>query len=139
MWGALEQDSGQVDLPLICDWPNRPKQKVCFEHGKPSVTDYEVIKREKKTTLVRLVPITGRSHQLRVHMLALGHAIVGDEFYAPVEAIRYSPRLQLHAAELCFLHPNSNQPMHLFAPCPFYANAPKNLLPSRGIQAEAIA
>lgn len=136
IWGRLEQDAGRVDLPLICDWPNRPKQKVCFEEGKPSITDFEIIKREKKTTLVRLLPITGRSHQLRVHMLALGHPIVGDEFYAPPQAIRYSPRLQLHAAELCFLHPQDNRQMHLFAPCPFFANAPKDVLHSRGITAD---
>ncbi len=137
VWGSLLETTGRVDLPLICDWPNRPKQKVCFEDGKPSVTDFEVIKHEKKTTLVRLLPITGRSHQLRVHMQALGHPIVGDEFYAPPEAIRYSPRLQLHAAELSFLHPNTNAPFHLFAPCPFFASAAKNILPSRGIYADS--
>lgn len=137
VWGALTEASGRIDLPLICDLPNRPKQKVCFEEGKPSVTDFETIKVEKKTTLVRLLPITGRSHQLRVHMLALGNPIVGDEFYAPLEAIRYSPRLQLHAAELCFLHPSDNRPMHLFVPCPFFQGGPKNTLPSRGIYADS--
>lgn len=135
VWGNLEQDSGRVDLPLICDWPNRPKQKVCFEHGKPSITDFEVIKKEKKTSLVRLLPITGRSHQLRVHMLSINHPIVGDEFYANEEAKRYSPRLQLHAAELCFLHPANNEPMHLFAPCPFFDKAPKDYLVQKGITA----
>ncbi len=137
VWGNIEEEKGQINLPLICDWPNRPKQKVCFEHGKPSVTDFEVIKREKKTTLVGLLPITGRSHQLRVHLLSVGHPIVGDEFYAPPEAIRYSPRLQLHAAELCFLHPKTNASMHLFAPCPFYRTAHKEVLFSRGIFADA--
>ncbi len=137
VWGTLNQAAGRIDLPLICDWPNRPKQKVCFIEGKASITDFETIKTEKKTTLVRLLPVTGRSHQLRVHLLALGNPIVGDEFYAPPEAIRYSPRLQLHAAELCFLHPSDNRPMHLFAPCPFFSNAPKDTLPSRGIYADS--
>lgn len=133
VWGNVEQDSGRIDLPLICDWPNRPKQKVCFEQGKPSVTDFEIIKREKKTTLVRLLPITGRSHQLRVHMLAREHPIVGDDFYAHTAARNYSPRLQLHAAELCILHPKTNEPMHLSAPCEFFKNAPTDTLKTRSI------
>lgn len=136
-WGRVEQTKGRIDLPLICDWPNRPRQKVCFEHGKPSVTDFEVVKIEKKTTLVRLLPVTGRSHQLRVHLLSLGHPIVGDEFYAPPAAKAYSPRLQLHASELCFLHPRTNVSMHLTAPCPFFSNAPQGVLASRGIIADA--
>lgn len=133
VWGNIEQAVGRVDLPLICDWPNRPKQKVCFEHGKASITDFNVVKREKKTTLIRLLPITGRSHQLRVHMLALGYPIVGDEFYAPTLAKNYSPRLQLHAAELSLLHPATNQAIHLFAPCEFYKQAPCDLLMVRDV------
>ena len=135
VWGLMTPEKGRIDLPLICDWPNRPMQKVCYEHGKPSVTDFEVIKQEKKTSLVRLLPITGRSHQLRVHLLSLGFPIVGDSFYAPPEAVRYSPCLQLHAAELAFLHPSSNTPMHLSAPCPFYPKATGDELPRRAIQA----
>lgn len=133
VWGNVELDKGRIDLPLICDWPNRPKQMVCFENGKPSVTDYEVIKREKKTTLLRLLPITGRSHQLRVHLLSLEHPIVGDGFYAHTAALNYSPRLQLHAAELCILHPATNAAMHLSAPCDFYPQAPDNTLVTRDI------
>lgn len=76
-----------MDLPLICDWPNRPKQKVCYETGKAAQTEYEVLEyAEDNTARVRLKPITGRSHQLRVHMLALGHPILGDRFYATPEA-----------------------------------------------------
>ncbi len=133
VWGQVKLDMGRIDLPLICDWPHRPKQKVCFEHGKPSVTDYEVIKREKKTTLVRLLPITGRSHQLRVHLLSLEHPIVGDDFYAHTQARNYSPRLQLHAGELCILHPRTNTPMHLSTPCDFYPHAVQDTLVQRGI------
>jgi tRNA pseudouridine32 synthase/23S rRNA pseudouridine746 synthase len=129
VWGHVEQDSGTVDLPLICDWPNRPKQKVCFDDGKPSVTHYQVIAREDNATLVRMRPVTGRSHQLRVHMLALGHPILGDRFYAHEEARQAAPRLQLHAAELTFVQPTTEQPMHLFAPCDFYRDAPSKTLP----------
>lgn len=120
VWGHIEQDQGEVDLPLICDWPNRPRQKVCHETGKPSKTMYEVVEREEKTTLVRLFPITGRSHQLRVHMLALGHPIVGDDFYSTGEAKAFSERLELHATELSFYHPRSDWLKRLFVPCDFY-------------------
>ena len=128
VWGELDHDQGSVNLPLICDWPNRPKQKVCFEEGKPSLTHYDVIKRKNGQTLVQLTPITGRSHQLRVHMLAIGHPIVGDRFYAPIEAQEAAPHLQLHSAELMFTHPYKETPIHLFAPCDFYPEAPKNAL-----------
>lgn len=123
VWGQLEQDEGVIDLPLICDWPNRPKQKVCFEDGKPSKTLFQVAKREEKTTIVRLLPITGRSHQLRVHMQALGHPIVGDEFYSEGEAFQFSDRLELHAAELSFYHPRSHWLRSIFVPCDFYPEA----------------
>lgn len=123
VWGHLEQKEGEVDLPLICDWPNRPRQKVCFEDGKPSQTRFEVAKREENTTIVRLLPITGRSHQLRVHMQALGHPIVGDEFYSEGEAFTCSDRLGLHAAELSFYHPHTHQLESIFVPCDFYLEA----------------
>lgn len=113
VWGHLEQDDGLVDLPLICDWPNRPKQKVCFEQGKPAQTGYVVLSRDSDgTTRVKLMPITGRSHQLRVHMLALGHPILGDGFYAHPQAKAMAPRLLLHAQELAIVHPAFNTPMH---------------------------
>ncbi|MEI7374911.1 bifunctional tRNA pseudouridine(32) synthase/23S rRNA pseudouridine(746) synthase RluA [Dickeya chrysanthemi] len=113
VWGHLTQDDGLVDLPLICDWPNRPKQKVCFEQGKPAQTNYTVLSRDNDgTTRVKLMPITGRSHQLRVHMLALGHPILGDGFYAHPEAKALAPRLLLHAQELAITHPVFNTPMH---------------------------
>jgi tRNA pseudouridine32 synthase/23S rRNA pseudouridine746 synthase len=113
VWGHLEQDEGLVDLPLICDWPNRPKQKVCFETGKSAQTEYLVLSRDNdNSTRVKLMPITGRSHQLRVHMLALGHPILGDRFYAHPQAKAMADRLQLHAQELCITHPVFNTPMH---------------------------
>lgn len=111
IWGRLEPETGMVDLPLICDWPNRPKQKVCFETGKPAQTGYEVLEYEENATRVRLFPVTGRSHQLRVHMLALGHPILGDRFYAHDEARAAAPRLQLHAEALSVTHPANGKPM----------------------------
>ena len=81
VYGHLEQDTGQVELPLICDWPNRPRQMVDLENGKHALTQYQVISRnENNTTRVKLFPFTGRSHQLRVHMQAIGHPILGDKF-----------------------------------------------------------
>src|SRR5690606_2143327 len=83
--GLVEQDEGEVKLPLICDWPNRPLQKVCFESGKPAHTRFTVLERDtdKKITRMLLEPVSGRTHQLRVHMLSLGHPILGDQLYAP--------------------------------------------------------
>ncbi|CUH75538.1 RluA family pseudouridine synthase [Tropicibacter naphthalenivorans] len=108
--GQLEPKEGQVDLPLIVDWPNRPRQMVCHETGKPSVTDYKVLRSDADESRVRLFPLTGRSHQLRVHMLALGHPILGDPFYAPETASNY-PRMMLHAEELRVNHPESGKGM----------------------------
>lgn len=120
VWGHLAGETGVVDLPLICDWPNRPKQKVCFETGKAAQTGYEVLEYgEDNTTRVLLKPITGRSHQLRVHMLALGHPILGDRFYAHPEALAMAPRLQLHAQTLMINHPFSGEPMTFNAPVDF--------------------
>ncbi len=111
---------GLVDLPLICDWPNRPKQKVCYETGKPAQTEYEVVEyAADNTARVVLKPITGRSHQLRVHMLALGHPILGDRFYASPEARAMAPRLLLHAEMLTITHPAYGNSMTFKAPADF--------------------
>ena len=117
--GVPAQSSGSVDLPLICDWPNRPKQKVDFESGKPALTHYKVVQQDATEALVALIPITGRSHQLRVHMLELGHPILGDRLYGTPSVIASAPRLQLHAETLSFTHPTSGIRMQLSAPLPF--------------------
>ena len=109
VFGHVQNDAGIVDLPLICDWPNRPKQKVDHENGKSSQTHWETVQRDSYSTLVKLTPITGRSHQLRVHMLALGHPILGDRLYAHEKARSMSPRLCLHAQKHEFSHPISNK------------------------------
>ena len=110
VWGTPSDKTGTVDLPLIVDWPNRPKQKVCFETGKPAQTDWRVLKSQGETSRIRLQPHTGRSHQLRVHMLALGHPILGDPFYASGAAGDF-PRLMLHSQELRFNHPQGGRSM----------------------------
>ena len=109
VFGKLEQETGSVDLPLICDWPNRPKQMVDHDNGKPSLTHFKVLEYEQNATRVELIPITGRSHQLRVHMLSLGHPILGDKLYAHPEAFAMAPRLQLHAEMLTLAHPASGE------------------------------
>jgi tRNA pseudouridine32 synthase / 23S rRNA pseudouridine746 synthase len=117
--GEMQGDSGTVDLPLIVDWPNRPRQHVNHETGKPAQTDWRVIRRGKGETRVRLMPRTGRSHQLRVHMAALGHPILGDPLYAEGPARDDHPRLMLHAESLRLRHPETGVTMTFSAPCPF--------------------
>jgi len=120
IWGHPAAEKGVIDLPLICDWPNRPKQKVCFETGKAAQTEYEVLEyRDDNSASVQLTPITGRSHQLRVHMLALGHPILGDGFYAHDEAKAMAARLLLHAEMLTITHPQYGTPMTFRQPAEF--------------------
>ena len=116
--GKLEPREGTVDLPLTVDWPNRPRQMVDFDNGRPAQTDWQVIARDATTTRVRLFPLTGRSHQLRVHMLALGHPILGDPLYATGSAAEY-PRLMLHAEELRLRHPRTGVSMTFRSTVPF--------------------
>jgi tRNA pseudouridine32 synthase / 23S rRNA pseudouridine746 synthase len=105
--GLVAEDEGEIKLPLICDWPNRPLQKVCFESGKAAHTRYKVLERDmnKNSTRVLLEPVSGRTHQLRVHMLSLGHPMLGDGLYAPEDVLAKAPRLLLHAQELWLDHP----------------------------------
>lgn len=109
VWGQPDGDAGEIDLPLICDWPNRPRQKVDFELGKPSLTRWEKVSASGGRSLVALKPVTGRSHQLRVHLQAIGHPILGDPFYAHPQALAAAPRLLLHATELALTHPESGE------------------------------
>ena len=117
--GEMVDDAGEIDLPLITDWPNRPRQMVDHEAGKPSLTRYRVLSRGENTTRVALEPVTGRSHQLRVHMLALGHPILGDGLYAPTEVLAQSPRLLLHAERLEVPHPVTGERRSFVSPAPF--------------------
>jgi len=116
--GKLEPREGTVDLPLTVDWPNRPRQMVCHDTGRPAVTDWRVVSYDEHETRVRLMPRTGRSHQLRVHMLALGHVILGDPIYAKGAAGDY-PRLMLHSEELRINHPENGRGMRFRTTAPF--------------------
>ena len=118
VWGVPTETSGLIDLPLIVDWPNRPLQKVCHETGKPAQTEWKLLREDGQTSRIRLIPRTGRSHQLRVHMRELGHPILGDPFYATGPA-RDFPRLMLHSEELRFKHPDGGRSMKIRAKAPF--------------------
>jgi len=119
--GVLRDATGSIDLPLICDWPNRPRQKVDHQQGKPSCTRFTVLGPgvDAYSTRVELIPETGRSHQLRVHMQSLGHAILGDRFYASEQARAKSSRLLLHAVSLAFVHPLSAEPLQFVSEAVF--------------------
>jgi tRNA pseudouridine32 synthase/23S rRNA pseudouridine746 synthase len=100
-----------IDLPIIVDWPNRPLRKIDFETGKPSRTRWRCVAfdADRNASRVELEPLTGRSHQLRVHLQAIGHPILGDALYAPPGLAAASARLLLHATELGFAHPISGE------------------------------
>ena len=116
--GTLAEDSGQIDMPLCTDWPNRPRQMVDYVNGRSAITDWQVLSRQDSETRVRLSPLTGRSHQLRVHMLSLGHPILGDPIYDEDDAPNW-PRLMLHAETLSLHHPETKAWTSFTAPCPF--------------------
>jgi tRNA pseudouridine32 synthase / 23S rRNA pseudouridine746 synthase len=119
VWGEVPEEEGEVDLPLICDWPNRPLQKVDYEQGKAALTRWQRIRVAQGNSLIKLLPHTGRSHQLRVHMQAMGHPILGDEFYAGPQALMAAPQLQLHATELGFRHPLTAEKVLFSCAAPF--------------------
>ncbi|MEJ6392899.1 RluA family pseudouridine synthase [Gymnodinialimonas sp. 2305UL16-5] len=119
VWGEVAEKQGHIDLPLIVDWPNRPLQHVDYETGKPAQTDWRRMRVDADgTTRLRLHPLTGRSHQLRVHMREIGHPILGDPFYA-TGAARDFPRLMLHAESLKLRHPDGGKGLLFRAPVPF--------------------
>lgn len=115
------QDWGVIDLPLLLDWPNRPLSKIDHEQGKPSQTRWRVLgyDSDQDTTRVELEPVTGRSHQLRVHLCALGHPILGDRLYAPPEVQARVERLLLHASSLALPHPLTGEVRMFSSPVPF--------------------
>ncbi|MEP7057401.1 MAG: pseudouridine synthase [Caldimonas sp.] len=119
--GRVAAEHGEVDLPICADWPNRPRQMIDHRRGKAALTRYRVVDREPdgRSTRIELEPVTGRAHQLRVHMLALGHPILGDALYAPDDVQRASARLMLHAAALRFAHPASGAPVCIASSAPF--------------------
>ncbi|WP_179998991.1 RluA family pseudouridine synthase [Acinetobacter sp. YH12239] len=118
--GKIAQQ-GQVDLPLITDWENRPKQIVHFELGKPALTLFELVAYDAHLDVSRvlLTPITGRSHQLRVHMQAIGHPITGDKLYHPNPKLSDLGRMALHASYLEFQQPLSGFEIKIVSEVPF--------------------
>lgn len=122
--GWPEEDAGTIDLSLQADWPNRPRQKVERVTGKPALTHWQVLSRTRAAdgtpcTRLALMPETGRTHQLRVHLQAIGHPILGDALYASPEAHDRAPRLLLHAESLSFEHPATGAPLIIACPAPF--------------------
>ncbi len=117
--GCVAADEGEIDLPLIADWPNRPRQKVDLAAGKPSLTRFRVIERHDDRTRLALEPVTGRSHQIRVHLLAMGHPILGDTLYAPRDTQQHAARLLLHATNLWLPHPQSGEQLGFHSEAPF--------------------
>lgn len=121
--GRPDAADGSICEPLVCDWPNRPRQMVSHELGKAAETHYRVLMDEPGYTVpasrVELKPLTGRSHQLRVHLMHIGHAILGDRFYASEPVVAAAPRLLLHALSLELTHPESKDWITVSAPLPF--------------------
>ncbi len=115
---SADSESHEIDLPVGADWPRRPRQQVDHTHGKPSRTRWRWLAHEGPHSRVQLEPLTGRTHQLRVHMQAMGHAIVGDALYA-ADGGDSAPRLLLHARELSLAHPVSAQALCFSDPTPF--------------------
>ncbi|MPV86644.1 pseudouridine synthase [Ostreibacterium oceani] len=123
VYGLVEPSEQTVELPLRCDWDNRPRQIVDFEQGKPATTIIKVDKpidyQGQPATRLILTPITGRSHQLRVHCQQIGHFIIGDELYSPESLRHLSPRLLLHAEWLQLMHPSTDKPIEFICASPF--------------------
>lgn len=117
--GCPEEEAGEVDLPLRLDLDNKPRQIVDHAQGKAALTRWRVIERLPDRTHMELEPLTGRSHQLRLHMQQIGHPILGDPLYAPAEVQAMAPRLCLHAAMLAVRHPADGREMAFELPCPF--------------------
>lgn len=118
-WGEPVGDEGKVELPLRYDPPTKPRHVVDHELGKPALTYWEVLQRHGRYSRLQLTPVTGRSHQLRVHMLALGHPLLGDRLYAQSEALTLAERLCLHASMLAFTHPHTGESLRFESSSPF--------------------
>lgn len=114
--GRVEEPKGEVDLPIIVDWPNRPMQKICHETGRPAQTQWRRIGQKSGHSKMELSPKTGRSHQLRIHMREIGHPILGDTLYGPNPPL--APRLLLHASALAIRKPTGGEWLIFEAPLP---------------------
>ncbi len=119
VYGHPEHDQGEINLPLRCDWENRPRQIVDPVQGKASQTFWQCLERLSDRSRILLKPVTGRSHQLRVHLQNLGHPILGDPLYAHAQALNMADRLLLHATQLSFTHPGSGKMVKFCSSVPF--------------------
>jgi tRNA pseudouridine32 synthase/23S rRNA pseudouridine746 synthase len=119
--GRMPAAGGRIELPLMTDWPRRPLQKVDALAGKPSITDWQLTGYDdaRQTSRLVLQPLTGRTHQLRLHLAAIGHPILGDALYAPPDIVERAPRLLLHACALAFEHPLGGMRLQLRCEPPF--------------------
>ncbi len=119
--GRMPAAGGRIELPLMADWPRRPLQKVDALAGKPSITDWQLTGYDdaRQTSRLALQPLTGRTHQLRLHLAAIGHPILGDTLYAPPDIAERAPRLLLHACALAFEHPLGGMRLQLRCEPPF--------------------
>ena len=117
--GTVDADEGTIDAPLRCDWPNRPLQMICHEQGRPATTHWKVLARGNGWTRLALTPVTGRSHQLRVHLTSIGHPILGDEWYGDETSQNAANRLLLHAEYLAFTAPGDGPRVEVTCPAPF--------------------
>lgn len=119
VYGKVIPSMGAINFPMRCDWPNRPKQMVCYEFGKKSLTRWKVLEYINGNTRLELIPITGRSHQLRIHCNAISHPILGDNLYGTPASQTATDHLCLHAQSLTFRHPTSHETMTFTSPAPF--------------------
>jgi len=119
VWGKPNQPNGRIDLPMRCDWPNRPRQIVDHAEGREAITDWELSACDAESSYLLMKPKTGRSHQLRVHCQSMGHPILGDRLYAHEDAYQAHERMCLHASFIAFDHPTSGDRVNYASPCPF--------------------
>lgn len=121
LYGHLADDKGCIELPIAKDKPNFPLQKICYETGKTALTNYQVVERLQEPFATRVIfkPVSGRTHQLRIHSSEIGHPILGCDLYAMDDAFFMATRLMLHASHIEFDHPVSGDRIHGFCPCPF--------------------
>jgi len=119
VFGVMKEDQGSIELPIVPDPINRPKQLIDYERGKKALTLFKCIKRSSRSTRVELIPVTGRSHQLRIHLASIDHPILGCDLYAHDEALGASHRLLLHARTLEFNHPTTGKKLSFTTDLPF--------------------
>jgi tRNA pseudouridine32 synthase/23S rRNA pseudouridine746 synthase len=119
VWGLINLNKFNIDLPVKTDWKNRPLQIVCYEKGKSALTKVEMISRGNNSSYLKLKPVTGRTHQLRVHLNSIGHPILGDRMYAHDSAFALANRLMLHATKIKLMRPADGEWIEFNSACPF--------------------